>query len=162
MIHCHVPTECNIKLLNCKLWLMVVYLYQVWLIRVCVYFHQPTGAHFIASRDLGCIQKHSGSCESPTAFNIVQVRSTDCMEIWRRGTSEEDMRMMRNLEPVWPIRDDSVCEPRGVELKGSCSFQLRKEAEQRQVVRPRLNVESNALNLWPLNFNYSHPLCLWS
>lgn len=44
-------------------------------------------------------------------------------------------------------RDQAEREPRGVVLKGSCSFELRKEAEQRQGVQPGLNVESDALNL---------------
>lgn len=43
----------------------------------CVLTCTGRQVHFIAYRDLGCIQKHSGACESPKAVNRVHVTATD-------------------------------------------------------------------------------------
>lgn len=56
--------------------------HQVWPIRLRVYSHRQTGAHSVASADLGCIQKHSGACESPKASNRRPTDSFDPRDRW--------------------------------------------------------------------------------
>lgn len=113
---------------------------QVWQIRVCVYLHGQTSAHFIASRDLGCIQKHSGVCESPTVFNRVQMRPGGSIKIWRRAF-QGMMGECRETHRAFSVRT--------AELKGSCSFQLQ-DAKQRQAVQPRLSLMPSTSELLTL------------